>query len=109
MAIPRRSPPIAGDAVPSRLAFFPLFPLLTRGLAWLLPGPDASPPSPSPSSSAASSVVLLFHLARSLTDDATARRAVALFCFFPGSIVLSMAYSEPVMIALAAGLPPGAA
>lgn len=99
---PSTVPAIAGDAVPSRLAFFPLFPLLTRGLAWLLPGPDAVAAVAVALIFGGLSVVLLFHLARSLTDDATARRAVALFCFFPGSIVLSMAYSEPVMIALAA-------
>src|SRR5207302_760700 len=38
-----------------------------------------------------------------LAGRRTARRATLLFCFFPGSIVFSMVYSEGVMIALAAG------
>jgi hypothetical protein len=39
---------------------------------------------------------------RLTSDPARALRAVALFSFFPGSMVLSMPYSEGVMVALAA-------
>ena len=47
--------------------------------------------------------VLLWFFVRELRGAAVADRAVALFCFFPGSFVLSMTYSESMFIALAIG------
>ncbi len=47
--------------------------------------------------------VLVMRLARRWWDEPAARRAVLLFCLFPGSIVFSMDYSEGLLIPLAAG------
>ena len=45
--------------------------------------------------------VLLWQLVRELSDPDVADRTVALFSFFPGSLVLSMPYAESLMLALA--------
>ncbi len=99
---PAGVPEVAGEAVASRLAFFPLFPAAVRvvmavtGLGGLEAALLANVVL------GAVFAVLLWILARRLADDATADRAVALDCFFPSAFVLSMAYSEPLMLALAA-------
>jgi hypothetical protein len=46
---------------------------------------------------------LVHGLAARLAGPVVARRATLLFCFFPGTIVFSLVYSEGLMIALAAG------
>jgi hypothetical protein len=47
--------------------------------------------------------ILVNRLARGWWGVDTARRATALFCLFPGSVVFSMVYSEGLLIPLAAG------
>jgi len=47
--------------------------------------------------------ILVYRLATGWWDKATARRATALFCLFPGSVVFSMVYAEGLLIPLAAG------
>ncbi len=47
-------------------------------------------------------VVLIGLLAREAFDVATAQRAMVLFVLFPGSVVLSWSYAEPVLIVCAA-------
>lgn len=47
--------------------------------------------------------VLVGRLAESWWGAQAARRAVLLFCLFPGSVVFSMVYAEGLMIPLAAG------
>lgn len=96
-------PEVAGRATEGPHAFFPLFPLVTRALSWLLPVSDASAGILVSLLAGAGAVVLLFHLARAVTDRQTAERATALFSFFPGSFVLSMVYAEALTIALVAG------
>ena len=49
------------------------------------------------------SAVLVQRLATGWWDERTARRATALFCLFPGSVVFSMVYSEGLLLPLAAG------
>jgi Gpi18-like mannosyltransferase len=46
---------------------------------------------------------LVQRLAAGWWGEAAGRRAVILFCFFPGSIVFSLVYAEGIMIPLAAG------
>ena len=46
--------------------------------------------------------VLVQRLATQWWGEANARRAVLFFCFFPGSVVFSMVYSEGLLIPLAA-------
>lgn len=47
--------------------------------------------------------VLVQHLSEGWWGREASRRAVLFFCFFPGSIVFSMVYSEGVMLPLAVG------
>jgi hypothetical protein len=96
-------PEVGGQATQSPHAFFPLYPLATRGLSWLLPVSDAIAGMCISLLAGAVATVLLFRLACSVTDRRTAERAVTLFCFFPGSFVLSMVYAEGLTVALIAG------
>ncbi|MGH8930944.1 MAG: mannosyltransferase family protein [Egibacteraceae bacterium] len=98
---PSMTPVLNGEAVNSNLAFFPLYPTAVRGMSAItgispllasvvvafLGGLTAS--------------VLLWLLVRRLCDQRVADRAVLLFCFFPGSVVFSMAYSESLMLTMA--------
>jgi hypothetical protein len=96
--------PMSGGAVrESTLAFFPLYPLLIRIAAWVLPGPDAWAAIGVSLGCGAIAVLLIHRLTELVADRRTADRTVVLFCVFPGSMVLSWAYSEGLMIALAAG------
>jgi hypothetical protein len=96
------SPANAAIAPGSAIAFFPAWPLLLRsvaaltgatpivvgvGLAFLF-GVGAS--------------VAVWYLVRHLCDQAVADRAVVLWVFFPGAVVLSMVYSEALAILLCA-------
>lgn len=84
-------------------AFFPLFPLTARAVA-ALPGIGTVEAGLVVGALAGcAAAVALWFLCRAVTYDGTADRAVALFSFFPGSFVLSMLYSEGLMIALSAG------
>jgi hypothetical protein len=99
---PHHVPTVAGQAVESTLAFFPLFPLLIRILAFLTPLSNALAGVAVSVGAGAVTVVVVHRLALRLTGDpARAMRAVTLWAFFPGSMVLSMPYSEGVMVALA--------
>ncbi len=86
----------------ARTAFFPLYPAIVRWADRVLPAGDT----------VAALIVnvvlgLLFILAvgllaRAMVGDRAAGRAMVLVALFPGSFVLSFAYSEPVMLVLAA-------
>jgi hypothetical protein len=47
--------------------------------------------------------VVLWRLVGHLSGPAAADRAVGLFCFFPGAMILSLTYSEALMLALSIG------
>jgi hypothetical protein len=100
---PHHIPTAAGHVVESALAFFPLFPLLLKIVAVLTPLSDAAAGVAVSLAAGAVAVVVMHRIALRLTGDpARARRAVVRFSFFPGTMVLSMPYSEAVMTALAA-------
>ena len=94
------SNPIGSDAV---YAFFPLFAWVVRVVSWIT--------FTSPLVAGLTLAVVFGGVATvfvyMLVDDTygvvAARRAAALFCFFPGAFVLSMAYAESLMLALATG------
>jgi hypothetical protein len=86
----------------ARAAFFPLFPLLARGVDWLLPGGDSVAALTLNTVLGLIAVVLIGVIARRLYGEAVARLTVVLVALFPGSFVLSFAYSEALMIVLAA-------
>jgi hypothetical protein len=87
----------------ARAAFFPLYPLLVRGVNRVLPGSDVSSALFVNLLLGAVVVVLVGLIARRLAGSKVAARAMVLTCVFPGSFVLSFAYSEALMLALAAG------
>ena len=100
---PSAVPEVAGRALHSTIAFFPGFPLAIR-LVSLLPGvsdPIAALLVSLGSGALAAGAV--FRLAHWLAGPETARRAVLLFCFFPGSVVFLLSYAEGLMVMLAAG------
>jgi hypothetical protein len=83
------------------VAFFPLYPMSIRGLHGLT---GLSPLAAGVLLSTllgAASVVAVWFLVRHLEDEAAATRAAAAFAFFPGAFVLSMAYSEALLVAAA--------
>lgn len=96
----RLVPEVAGRARYSNLPFFPLWPAMIRGVsrvtglsalrAGLLLGFLLG----------LAATLLLWALTRRLRDEQVANRTVALFCFFPGSFVMSMLYAEPLMFTL---------
>ncbi|MDP8970562.1 MAG: hypothetical protein M3N52_08760 [Actinomycetota bacterium] len=87
--------------VADAIAFFPLYPVLIASLSALtgLSEPVAAVAVAATFGTVA--VLLLWVLTERLTDADVANRAVALFSFFPGSFVLSLAYAEGLMLTLA--------
>ncbi len=92
------------------LGFFPLYPLLT----WVVSRPLLLTTHPEWHAAVIAGViisgiggliatVLIQRLAAGWWGEAAARRAVVLFCLFPGSIVFSMVYAEGIMIPLVLG------
>ncbi len=102
------------DHVPharSTLGFFPLFPLvlwpLGHALSWVTS--QAIVNSLTLAGLIVSGIgglitaVLVQRLASGWWGEAAGRRAVVLFCLFPGSVVFSMAYAEGLALPLAVG------
>jgi hypothetical protein len=100
---PRTLPVVSGHVVSNTTAFFPLFPLTIRGFS-LVSGLSQTVSGLFLDSAFGLVAALgVWLLARDLWGRAAADRGCALFCWFPGSFVLSMVYAEGLMIALAAG------
>ncbi|HEX2272334.1 MAG TPA: mannosyltransferase family protein [Acidimicrobiales bacterium] len=95
-------PQDTGDPEPwADFAFFPLFPAAVRVVSRVLGVTTTVAGITLSILLGAVAVSLLWLLARDLGGTAMADRAVALFSFFPGSIVLSMAYAESMMLTFA--------
>jgi hypothetical protein len=88
----------------ARAAFFPVYPYLVRVFDVVFPGGDTFAALGANLILGAVAVVLVGVLAMRLCGDDTeiAARAMVLFAVFPGSFVLSFAYSETTMIVLVA-------
>ncbi len=100
---PSRVPPnITYEQLEARAAFFPLFPWLARAVDTVLPGGDTLAALFVNFVLGAISVVLVGVLARKLYNVSVAARAMTLYAIFPGSVILSFAYSEALLIVLAA-------
>jgi hypothetical protein len=86
----------------ARAAFFPLYPALVRAVDVVLPGGAVTAALLANLVLGAVFVWLVGVLTRQLAGPRAAGRAMVLTALFPGSFVLSFAYSEAVLLALAA-------
>lgn len=101
---PRQIPPdITFDQLEARAAFFPLYPSLVRIVNPVIPGGDTVAALSVNVVLGAVVVALVGLLARGWWGDKVAGRAMVLMAMFPASVVLTMAYSEALLLALAAG------
>jgi hypothetical protein len=97
--------------VQSTLGFFPLYPLLVWAVshAFVVPIAHYEILSTTIAGVIVSGIggvittVLVQRLAAGWWGERTGRKAVLIFCLFPGSVVFSMVYAEGVMLALVAG------
>jgi hypothetical protein len=100
---PRTIPPdVTYHVDEARAAFFPLYPLLARGADVVLPGGDSLAALSLNLLLGLIAVTLIGVLARRLYGEPVAKMSIVLACLFPGSFVLSFAYSEALMLVLAA-------
>jgi 4-amino-4-deoxy-L-arabinose transferase-like glycosyltransferase len=93
---------ITYEQLEARAAFFPVYPWTVRALDTILPGGDTFASLFLNFVLGAIAVLLVGLLARRLYSISVAARAMTLFAIFPGSFVLSFAYSEAMLIVLAA-------
>lgn len=93
---------ITYEQTEARAAFFPMYPGAVRVLDSVLPGGDTLAALFLNFVLGAVAVVLVGLLARRVFSAPVAARAMVLFAVFPGSFVLSFAYSEALFIVFAA-------
>lgn len=86
----------------ARAAFFPMYPRLVHYIDLILPGGPVSVALAINVLLGAMLVFLVGYLCRDIYDTKTAEKAMILLALFPGSFVLSMAYSEGLMLTIAA-------
>lgn len=86
----------------ARAAFFPLFPVLATWTDRVLPGGDSLAVLLLNTLLGLVAITLMGVLARRLYGTRVAKRAIVLCALFPGSFVFSFAYSEALMLVLAA-------
>lgn len=86
----------------ARAAFFPTYPMLVRAIDTVLPGGDTIAALFTNFLLGALAVYLIGLLARELFDVRVAERTMILVAVFPGSFVLSFAYTEALLLCVAA-------
>lgn len=96
-------PDVTYEVDDARAAFFPTYPMLVRGADWLLPGGDTFAALFVNFVLGALCVLLVGLLARTLFTIEVAKKTMILMALFPGSFVLSFAYTEALLLVLAAG------
>jgi len=84
-------------------AFYPLFPLLLRGFMRVSGFGALRAGIVVATVASAGAVVVVWFMVDHLADRGAADRAAALLCFFPAAFVLSMPFSEGLMLLFAAG------
>lgn len=87
----------------ARAAFFPAYPMLVRFVDRLLPGGDTFAALFTNFVLGAVAIFLLGVIARQLYGEQVAAKAMVLGAMFPGSFVLSFAYTEALLLVLAMG------
>jgi Dolichyl-phosphate-mannose-protein mannosyltransferase len=86
----------------ARAAFFPMYPMIVRAANVVLPGGDVFAGVFVNFVLGAVAVWLVGLLARELFGQNVGYRAMLLMAFFPGSVALSLTYSEATLITVAA-------
>jgi hypothetical protein len=100
---PHDLPRTAEGVGQSTVAFFPGFPLLVRFVRFVTGLSPTAAATATATTCAVLACILLWVLARRVADRGVADRTVALFAFFPGSLVLTLPYAEPLMLVLVLG------
>ena len=101
---PHHIPPnITFFQLEARAAFFPLFPRVVWAINKVVPGGDVVAALGLNLLLGAVFVLLVGLMTRRLFGNKVASRAMVLTALFPGSFVLSFAYSEAIMLVLVAG------
>jgi len=85
----------------ARAAFFPAYPMLVRFVDKVLPGGDTFAALATNFVLGAVAIFLLGVLARRLYGDQVAAKTMVLAAMFPGSFVLSFAYTEALLLVFA--------
>lgn len=85
----------------ARAAFFPLYPMVVRAIDWVIPGGPVSISLLLNFVLGAVFVAIVGVIARRLFDARTSERAMIIAALFPGSFVLSWAYSEAALLTVA--------
>ena len=93
---------VVREGYPHHAAFFPLYPRLVHYFDVVIPGGPVSVALTINIILGAMFVFLAGYLCRGLFDIKTAEKAMILLALFPGSFVLSMAYSEALMLTIVA-------
>lgn len=100
---PKEIPPdITYFQVEARAAFFPLYPMLVRVFDRVLPGSEVFAGIFVNAVLGLLAVLAVGYLAKAVFGVKPAERTMILMAFFPGSFVLSFAYSEGLLILLSA-------
>jgi hypothetical protein len=87
----------------SSAAFFPLFPLLVRAVAWVTGGRYLLAGFVVSNVALIAGLTVLFKLTREEFGELFARRTVLYLCLFPTAFFLFAPFSEPLFLALAVG------
>jgi hypothetical protein len=104
LGYPQSVPPgITYDQLEARAAFFPLYPLLIRLTDLIVPGDEIAAAIAVNVVLGALAVFALGLVARRWWGPEAAGRAMVVVSLFPGSVVLSMCYAEPLLLVAAAG------
>ena len=96
-------PDVTYDMSDARAAFFPAYPMLVRLVDRILPGGDSVAALFTNFVLGAVAILLVGLLARELFGVRVSERTMVLMALFPGSFVLSFAYTEALLLTLAAG------
>jgi Gpi18-like mannosyltransferase len=90
-----------GDpTIQQNVVFYPLYPMLARSLGAISGLTPADALLLVSNGAGMLSIVALFKLVREEFGDQLALTTVALFCFFPASVLLSAGYTEPLELLL---------
>ena len=96
-------PNVTFDVLDARAAFFPAYPMLVRACNYVIPGGAVTTALLVNFILGAAAVLLLGVMARRLYGIEIAEKSMIVMALFPGSLVLSLAYSEALLITVAAG------